>query len=115
VVSGKDRRILVLRNGIEIGSADISIDGSIETTEAFTLGASTDGAVHWLRLTLPGQTPGAIAEMTRGERARAHLPDGLRDQILGVLRPGTTLLVTRDSLRSSGTGRTLTVIVTDAK
>ena len=51
--------------------------------------------------------------MTLGERARAHLPEGLREQILGVLQPGSTLLVTRDSLRSSGTGRPLTVIVTD--
>lgn len=115
VVSGKDKRIVVLRNGIEIGSANIGIDGSIERTAAFTLGTITDGNAHWLRLPLPGQQPAASAEMTRDERARAHLPKGFREQILGVVRPGTTLLVTRDSLRSSGTGRALTVIVTDTK
>lgn len=115
VVSGKDKRIVVLRNGIEIGSADVTIDGPVEMTEAFTLGAITEGQAHWLRLTLPGHRSNASSEMTLDERARAHLPEGLREQILGVLQPGSTLLVTRDSLRSSGTGRALTVIVTDEK
>jgi hypothetical protein len=112
VVSGKDKRIVVLRNGIEIGSAIIGIDGPVETTEAFTLHAINAGEAHWLRLSLPGQQAGPPSEMTRNERARAHLPRGLRDRILGILQPGSTLLITRDSLRSSGTGRVLTVIVT---
>lgn len=115
VVSGRDRRIVVLRNGIEIGSAGITVDGDIEQTEAFTLGASADGKVHWLRLKLPNQKAGLRSEMSADERARAHLPAGLREQILGILEPGATLLVTRDSLRSSGTGRQLTVIATDAE
>ena len=115
VVSGKDRRVVVLRNGIEIGSAQIAIDGPVEMTEAFTLGSIEGGEVHWLRLALPGQKPGALPEMTHAERGRARLPDGLRDKIVRVLEPGSTLLVTRDSLGSSGTGRPLTIIETDAK
>jgi hypothetical protein len=115
VVSGKDKRIIVLRNGVEIGSANIGVDGAIEMTEAFTLGSIAKGEVHWLRLALSGRQPGPLAEMTGVERARAHLPEGFRDQILSVLQPGSTLLVTRDSLRSSGTGRALTVIETDPK
>lgn len=62
-----------------------------------------------------GQDAAALPQMTRDERARAHLPDGFREKILSVLRPGATLLVTRDSLRSSGTGRKLTVIATDTE
>jgi len=115
VVSGKDKRVVVLRNGIEIGSANITIDGRVEKTEAFTLGTATAGEVRWLRLALPGQKLGELIEMTPGERARAHLPDGFRDRVLSVLQPGSTLLVTRDSLRSSGTGRALTVIVSEPK
>jgi hypothetical protein len=64
---------------------------------------------------MPGQSSRALPEMTLDERARGHLPEGLREQILGVLQPGSTLLVTRDSLRSSGTGRSLTIIVTEDK
>jgi hypothetical protein len=109
VVSGKDKRIVVLRNGIEIGSADIVIDGPIQITEAFTLRAVSDGDADWLRIALPGQKPGA-AEMTLEDRARAHLPPDLQKHIRSILQPGATLLVTRDSLRSSGTGHAITVI-----
>lgn len=57
VVSGRDKRVVVLRNGIEIGSARIEIDGPVQKTEAFVLGGVTEGSVHWLRLALPGQQP----------------------------------------------------------
>lgn len=110
VVSGKDKRIVVLRNGVEIGSANIVIDGPIQITEAFTLRAVSDGDAHWLRIALPGRRPGMDLEMTLEDRARAHLPPGLQKHIRSILRPGATLLVTRDSLRSSGTGRAVTVI-----
>jgi len=110
IVSGRDRRIIVLRNGVEIGSSAIRIDGPVTRTEAFTLNrVDTDGA-HWLRLPLPGLAFNSSAEMTPGEHARGHFPDAFRQHILSVIEPGTTLLITRDSIRSSGTGTALTVI-----
>lgn len=115
VVSGRDRRIVVLRNGVEIGSAAIVIDGPVGETEAFTLTSIVDGAIHWLRLPLPGQPSGEAPELSARDRARLHMPEEFRHDLLGVLGPGATLLVTRDTLNNSGTGRTLTVITTDAK
>jgi hypothetical protein len=113
VVSGRDRRIVVLRNGVEIGSSAINIDGPVTTTEAFTLNSVDATGAHWLRLPLPGQAADNAAEMTPAERARGHFPDALRKNILGIIEPGTTLLVTRDSIKSSGTGTRLTVITED--
>lgn len=113
VVSGRDRRIVVLRNGIEIGAAAITIDGPVNATEAFTLTAITDDRLHWLRLSLPGQPPGEAAELTTSDRARLHMPQEFRQNLLGILEPGATLLVTRETLRSGGTGQALTVIVAD--
>lgn len=115
VVSGRDRRIVVLRNGVEIGSGGIAIVGPVERTEAFTLNSVDAEGAHWLRLPLPGQSLNAAGQMTTAERARAHFPEGLRAAILSVLQPGTTLLVTRDSIRSAGTGTRLTVITADTK
>ena len=115
MVSGRDRRIVILRNGIEIGSAAVVIDGPVEATEAFTLTTVAGDDVHWLRLPLPGQPPGAAGELTTDDRARLHMPGAFRQKLLGILELGTTLLVTRDTLRSSGTGQTLTVLVTDAE
>lgn len=114
VVSGRDKRIVVLRNGIEIGSSTIAIDGPVVDTEAFTLREIVDGEVHWLRLPLPGRELGGTAELSLGDRARLHMPEAFRLSLLGILEPGATLLVTRDSLRSSGTGQSLTVIVSDS-
>lgn len=115
VVSGRDRRIIVLRNGVEIGSGTIVIDDPVTTTEAFTLNSVDASGVHWLRLPLPGQARGEPAEMTAFEHARGRFSEVLRQNILTVLAPGTTLLITRDSIKSSGTGTRLTVITADDK
>ncbi len=115
VVSGRDRRIVVLRNGVEIGSSAVTIDDAVTTTEAFTLKSIDASGAHWLRLPLPGQAPGTSVTMTPAEHGRAHFPEGFRQALLSVLTPGATLLVTRDSIRSSGTGTRLTVITTETK
>jgi len=113
VVSGRDRRIVVLRNGIEIGSSSIAIDGVIERTSAFTLQSIDAEGQHWLRLPLPGaQTTG---ELTAADQGKGRLPPGFRSALATVLVPGVTLLVTRETLKSSGTGQALTVVAADGR
>ncbi|QCB42601.1 L,D-transpeptidase [Sphingomonas sp. PAMC26645] len=113
VVSGRDRRLIVLRNGVEIGSSDIAVDDPVTVTEAFTLGSRDASGAHWLRLPLPGQAPGASAELSPEDEAKGHLPPGFGALLETVLTPGTTLLITRDTLKDAGTGEPLTVIATD--
>jgi len=110
VISGRDRRIVVLRNGIQIGASPLAIDGPVETTTAFMLRSIDLQGYHWLRLPLPGRTMNLSEEMSAAERSRVHLPEGFRAALDGVLQPGATLLVTRDTLRASGLGTRLTVI-----
>ncbi|CAN5221935.1 L,D-transpeptidase [soil metagenome] len=110
VISGRDRRIVVLRNGVEIGSGAVVIDGDVTSTEAFSLKSSDHTGTHWMRLPLPGQVAAAPPELSAGERARVHLPEAFRLKILGVLKPGATLLVTRDSLNNSGMGEPVSLI-----
>ncbi len=111
VISGRDRRVVVLRNGVEIGSSAIDLDAPVEETAAFTLQAIDDGGEHWLRLPLPGQT--RTGELSDADRAKGRLPDGFRAALATVLTPGTTLLVTRETLASAGTGKPVTVIEAD--
>lgn len=113
VVSGRDRKLVVLRNGVEIGSAAILLDQPITQTEAFTLRAVDAAGPHWLRLPLPGQRLSEAGELSAADRARGHLPEDFRAQLEAALRPGATLLVTRDSLASSGTGSRISVIQAD--
>jgi hypothetical protein len=106
VVSGRDRRIVVMRRGVDIGSSAIDIDGPVTSTEAFTFAGADGERFRWLRLRLPGQRSGA-PEMTITERARGHMPEAFRRLLAASLVPGSTLLVTRESLRSGGTGKQL--------
>ena len=110
VISGADKRIVVLRNGTEIGSANIEIDGEIDGTLAYTLRAVDEMGTHWVRLPLPGQ-PGTDLAVTLEERRRFRVAEPFRKAIASVLKPGITVLVTSDSLVSGSTGRKLTVIV----
>ena len=115
LVSGRDKRIVVLRNGVEIGSSAVNIDGSVTATEAFTLNSVDSAGAHWMRLPLPGRSETSASEMTAAEHARLHFPDALRSKILSIIGPGTTLLITRDTLKSAGTGTGLTVLAAGTK
>jgi hypothetical protein len=115
VLSGRDKRIVVLRNGVEIGSSTIQIDGRVTETMAFTLRNVDASGYHWLRLPLPGQMPAAAGELTPIERARVHMPEPFRLAVAAALQPGTTLLVTRESLASGGTGKRMTILTSDKK
>lgn len=110
VISGRDKRVVVLRNGVEIGSGAVRIDGAVAATEAFILRAVDAEGAHWMRLPLPGTQTGT-GEMTSSEHGRVHMSEAFRKAIISILQPGSTLLVTRDSLRSGGTGKRVTVIV----
>jgi hypothetical protein len=110
VVSGRDRRMIVLRNGKEIGSAAIVIDVPIATTTAYALRAIDAEGAHWVRLPLPGGPSGAGVELRAEEHALGHLPAGFRQALKTILAPGATMLVTRDTLASSGIGTKLRVM-----
>lgn len=110
VVSGRDRRLIVLRNGVLIGSSPIEIDEPVVTTVAFVLQSVDAKGQHWLRLVLPGQPAVAAGELTDIDRAKGRLPKEFQRLLTSILLPGATILVTRDTLRSGGTGSALTVI-----
>lgn len=110
VLSGSDKRLMVLRNGVLIGSAPVTIDGPITETMGFTL-TSIDGTnFHWLQLPLPGQTLQPGQEMSATERSRVRLPQEFRLALDRELTPGVTLLVTNDSMRASSAGAKVTVL-----
>jgi hypothetical protein len=101
VISAADRRVVVLRNGIMIGSAPVRIDGSLARTSAFVM---RDGG-SWLRIVLPGQAEGG--DELRG---RIHVAPEFRREVEAILRPGATVVVSADSLRRGSTGSAATVL-----
>lgn len=110
IVSAADSRMLVLRNGVPIGSAPVKIAGPVTGTTAYTLGAIENGIYKWVRLPMPGESLSGPVEVTPDERARLTVPDEMIRATADVVRPGTTVVITPDTLRSGGAGRKMTVM-----
>jgi len=97
VVSGADRRMVVLRNGVEIGSAPVAFDGVIERTQAYVLQDVVGGDYRWKRMALPGENR-AAASYAAPDTGRFQGSDPFRRALAGVVGPGTTMVVIPDSL-----------------
>jgi hypothetical protein len=106
VISAADRRLVVLRNGVVIGSAPVIIDGSITRMSAFVMREAQGAEQGWLRIDLPGQNAEAQPDL----RGRIHVAETFRRSVQTILQPGTTVVVTGDSLRSGRGQRPVTVV-----
>jgi hypothetical protein len=110
ILSGEDRRLVVLRNGVMIGSTPVEITGPIQETMAFSLSKIDAQGFHWLQLPLPGQNWTGSRELSAEQRKRVRIPDDFRSALDGELTPGVTLVVTPDSLQAGGTGKAVKVV-----
>lgn len=109
IMSAADRRLLVLRNGILIGSSVVEIQGKIARTSAFVLNSVDEQGPKWLRVNLPGQSTDDAPEALR---SRIQVPQAFRGVLDPLLVAGTTVIVTGDSLQSGQSGA-VTVIEDD--
>lgn len=101
VISAADRRVVVLRNGTIIGEAPATVARPVTRTAAYMM----QGGGTWLRVPLPGQT--GQADDLRGQ---IHVAPDFRRAVEAILRPGTTVVITADSLRAGGTGTEVSVL-----
>jgi len=112
VVSAADRRVIVLRDGVEIGRARLTIgDPTVPLgTKAFVLQAATAGGaagqdspagMRWVGISLPGST---IGGRDLNDRSGVAVPADFVNRVYGILTPGATLYVTDSSvLETTGT------------
>ena len=110
IISSADSRMLVLRNGVPIGSAPVRIAGEVTGTTAYTLGAIEGDDYRWMKLPMPGESLAGTVAVTPDERARLTVPEDIQKAMAGVVTPGTTVVVTPDTLRSGGAGKKMTVM-----
>lgn len=109
IVSAADRRAFVLRNGIIIGSAPVVVAGPITGTWAYALRAIDADGQKWIRLDLAGDKQDG-SRVDPQEWARFQAAEDFRSKVAAILAPGSTIVVTPDSLRAGSTGTALTVI-----
>jgi hypothetical protein len=108
IVSTADQRAIVLRNGVQIGSAPVTVSGPIEGGMAYALRAWDQTGQHWLKLQYSGSGDGMDVSSDEGKRFDA--PWDFRHHVQTVLRPGSIVIVTTQPLSSGSPGKELTVI-----
>jgi hypothetical protein len=108
IVSIADQRAIVLRNGTEIGSAPVRVTGPVAAGWAYALRAWDQSGQHWLKLQYSGAGEGM--EVTQGEGDRFDAPWDFKHAVQTVLRPGSIIIVTPQSLRAGSSGSAVTVI-----
>jgi hypothetical protein len=111
VVSAADQRAIVLRGGVQIGSAPVRVSGPVTGAIAYVLRAWDSTGQHWLKLQFSGAGEGM--EVTPGEGKRFETPFQFRHAVQTVLRPGSVVIVTPRSLHSGSPGRSQTVMEDD--
>ena len=107
VVSAADGKAVVIRNGVQIGSAPVRVSGETTPT-AYVLRAWDASGQHWLKLQFAGAGQGMEVSAEEGKRFEA--PAKFRYDVATVLRPGSVVIVTPESLRAGSTGSSATVI-----
>lgn len=99
IVSSRDNKAIVLRNGVVIGSAAVTVDGGVAGTWVYAFRALGKDGPHWIRMALSGATE--EAQVPRDEWRRFQAPDAFRKDVAAIVQPGTTVIVTADSLNSA--------------
>ena len=112
IISSSDHRAIVLRNGVVIGSAAVIVEGAVGGTWVYALrGVDGDGQ-HWIKMSLSGATE--EARVPRDEWRRFKAPDAFRKEVAAIVQPGTTVIVTADSLNSDVPAVSVRVIESEA-
>ncbi len=115
VLSTSSKRIIVYRNGIEIGRSRIGVaDGfDIGTRAAQFAGRDANGAARWIYLGLPGY------EFSKGQNVEKNAIDSVKippqfyAQLRSIIGEGTTLLATDGGVVGGSSGQGLTVLTSD--
>ena len=112
IVSATDKAAIVLRNGVIIGTAPVAVQGPVNGTWAYALRSVDEQGQHWIRFQLSSKSQ-VLQDVPRGEWQRFIASDDFRRAVSAIVQPGTTIVVTADSLSAGTTGTELTVIEDD--
>ena len=111
VASLADHRAIVMRDGVEVGSAPVRYAGTLSMPVAYVLRARDGDGDHWLKLNYAGT--GGSMEVSPDEASRFDTPTMFRKTLSTILSPGSVIIVTPQPLKAGEPGKSLTVIEND--
>jgi hypothetical protein len=110
ILSGSDKRLVVMRGGVEIGRAKVAIDGEPLGTHVLTLSEREGGGSQWTLVGVAGHTDEANLPVAPDALSRVKMPSAFKDRIAPLVVPGTTVLVTMAPINNKTTGGDLAVL-----
>jgi hypothetical protein len=122
LLSGADQRVLVFRNGVEIGRAKLRIaqpERPFGTHVYMVVAGQGEGPIaaapgapkpRWIAVGVPGYRSDDKRPLDRAEAARVSMPPEFARAVYPLLVPGTTLMVTDTAVLESTTGTKLAVV-----
>lgn len=115
VISRHDQTLVALRGAAEIGRARVYVPEGETATHVLMLSQAPGGVLHWIQLELPEGKPGApvatLPPPSPDELAdQALLPPAFAALLEPLLLPGTTILITPESLEEGSGGLPLTIV-----
>jgi hypothetical protein len=111
VASLADQRAIVMRDGVEVGSAPVRYLGTLSMPVAYVLRARDSQGDHWLKLSYAGT--GGSMEVGPEEASKFDTPTMFRKTLSTILSPGSVIIVTPQPLKAGQPGKSLTVIDND--
>lgn len=113
IISAADRRLIVLRNGKQIGSAPITLRHPVLQPAAYVVRAVDEAGLHWLSVALPWDKPATAPTAEVVPAKRIVVDEGFRLGLVKLLSPGTTLVITPDTLKAGSTGAPIVILSDD--
>lgn len=118
IISGYDKRVIVLRNGVEIGRAAVTLTEP-ETplgTHAFVMAKEKDDAdtQSWIGMGITGHMDDSNRAPDPDATKRIHLPDVFLHDLTPILAAGSTLMITDEPVLESTTAVHMSVLSSSA-
>jgi hypothetical protein len=117
VLSTNSRKLIVYRNGVEIGRSRIGVpDGfDLGTRAAQFAGRDERGDARWIYIGLPGYETRKDQNVEQEALSAIIIPPAFREKLRGITGEGTTLLATDAGILSGSSGRGQTILDTEGR
>lgn len=113
IVSRADQRLIVLRNGAEIGRSRINVSSTSTATHVYTFQGIVNGQRRWLVADVPGQGAAPDAPVQPWALEGIDVPPAFLAAVRSILAPGATILVTQAPVLPANSGKQLTILASN--
>lgn len=110
IVSKTDQRVVVLRNGMEIGRSVAQVNDDDPGSHVVTLTRSPNGVPRWVYVGLPGHAEDEGRLLDEATINRLRLPRRFYEAVKAALKPDDTILITNSSVGDDGRRGRITVM-----